>query len=239
MPSARRAAPSRSCITTSPTVPAPTATASVTKATERLAPIASRSAAGCTCTRSAISDGVSRGSSSAAPATPGSRWLNGAMPLNRCVTSVAPASAAARLVVGRGAVPDRDDDTGRAEHPGPREAGVGLGREGHDAHEPGRAVEQAGEPRTIDQAKVLDDVRAGRRRGTAPRGARRAHRAAAAGAVGRDAAATANGSAYDGERCGDQRRATRSDAARPAPAAAPLPSGASACAKSTAPTPLI
>ena len=123
VPSASRAAPSRSSITTSPTVPASTATASVTSATDRLAPIARRSAAGCTCTRSAISDGVSRSSSSAAPATPGSRWWNGAMPLNRCVTSVAPGvGRGARLVVGRGAVTDRDDDARRGEHPRRRRA---------------------------------------------------------------------------------------------------------------------
>ena len=72
------------------------ATRSVTSTASGRAVSARRSAAGCTCTRSAMNDGTSRRSSSAAPATPGARWCSGPMPLKRCVTSRAPASAAAR-----------------------------------------------------------------------------------------------------------------------------------------------
>ena len=50
------------------------------------------SAAGCTCTPSAISITVIRSSASAAPTAPGARWCSGDIALKRWVASVAPAS---------------------------------------------------------------------------------------------------------------------------------------------------
>ena len=62
------------------------ATASVTSTASARAVSASRSSAGCTCTPSAMIDGTSRASSSAARPGPGARWCSGPMPLKRCVT---------------------------------------------------------------------------------------------------------------------------------------------------------
>ena len=61
----------------------------------RFAAKARRIAAACTWTRSAISDTLRRPSVNAAPSRPGSRWWSAPIPLNRCVTRVAPASVAA------------------------------------------------------------------------------------------------------------------------------------------------
>ena len=103
------------------------------------------------------------------------------MPLKRCVTTRAPASAAARRAVEvDGAVPERDDHAARREHGVRREPGIGFGRERHEAHEIAEAVEHASRPPEVDRADAgRRGARRARRRGTALRGARRARRRAA------------------------------------------------------------
>ena len=140
--------------------PAPChATASVTRTT-RPGPLARKaiaSAAGCTWTRSAMSETAARSSVSAAPTTPGSRWCSGGMPLKQWVTSRAPASNAAAVCSSVPAECPTDTSTlPRCEELDRGERAVALGRQRHDAHD----RRQRAEPREVRRADQLAPVRA-------------------------------------------------------------------------------
>ena len=130
-----------------------------------------------------MSDGTSRASSSAAPASPGARWCSGPMPLNRCVTI-------ARAGVGRR--PCTVEVDGRVTRARRRrrvrasvacrgQPGIGFGRERHQPDEVAERVDAAAGPSRDRRAGAGPaGGRRGRRRGTVLRGARRApHRARA------------------------------------------------------------
>ena len=174
VPSARRAAPSRRRRTT-----LADGTRSVTSTASGRAASASRSAAGWTCTRSAMNDGTSR-----------AVVERGAGEARRAVVQRAHAveevrhhpcarvGGRARVVVRRGAVAERDDDAACRERPRRREAGIGFGRERDDAHEAREPVAAArGASRDRPVARARAGARRARRRGTVLRGGRRAPRA--------------------------------------------------------------
>ena len=92
---------------------------------------ASRSAAGWTCTPSAISSTYASGCSSSAATGPGSRWCSPRMALNRCVPTGAPASSAATARSYVASVwPIAGHDAGGVEPPDGVQPAGQLGREG-------------------------------------------------------------------------------------------------------------
>ena len=104
VPSARRGSPSGSTETCWPPrsyVPGGMPAAATASVTSMIRPgaaaNASRQTGTATWCRSAISPQVNRGSVSACPTSPGSRWCSGRIALKRWVTSRAPASAAASV----------------------------------------------------------------------------------------------------------------------------------------------